>query len=86
MHDEQTLKWFERYGLKKPEHVSHGVTPDDIGDRLRQLKPYAWRLEGNKLIGLTDMGNLVQTIPTDYVLEGRSENGLPRFRKIEIQK
>ena len=51
---------------------------------MKQLKPNSWKLEGNKLIGETEYGPLVQFIPTDRVLTGTDDNGLPIFKQIVI--
>lgn len=81
MHDEKTIQWFIKHGKRPPEHIPHG-TPDVIQDNIRHLRPHSWRLEGNQLIGKTDMGPLVQTISTDYICMGSDENGLPIFKRI----
>jgi hypothetical protein len=52
---------------------------------MRELLPHTWKLEGNKLTGMTEMGPLVQMIPTDYVLKGMDDSGKPIFAKVEIQ-
>lgn len=85
MHSEQELRWFDRHNKRRPESISHGVGPDDIANRMRQLKPHSWKLRGNQLIGMTDMGPLAQTIPTDRILVGTDEHGLPKFRRITVQ-
>lgn len=75
--------FFAKRNLAVPSTVSHG-TEDDISQKLQELKPNSWSLEGNQLIGETEMGRLVQFIPTDYILIG-NENGLPKFRKVDIK-
>lgn len=86
MFSETELKWFDRHNKRRPESISHGVSPDDISGRMRQLKPYSWRLKGNQLIGMTEMGPLVQNIPPDRILVGQDEQGLPRFERVIVQK
>lgn len=66
-----------------PTTTGHG-TEDDIEQNLKRLMPHSWVLEGNQLIGQTDMGKLVQTIPTDVILTGTDSNGLPEFKKIDV--
>lgn len=66
-----------------PTADSHG-TEQEIQENMKQLLPNSWKLEGNRLIGKTELGNLVQTIPTDYILEGTDSEGLPKFRKIVL--
>lgn len=74
---------FRKLDLDPPEATPHG-TPEDITENMKQLMPNSWHLEGNKLIGKTEMGNLVQTIPTDYILTGTDSNNLPIFSKVII--
>ena len=81
--DEETLKLYKQAGVKMPSVEPHG-TEEDIKSKLKQLLPYKWHLEGNKLYGQTDMGTLVQYIPTDYILVGE-DNGLPKLVKVEPQ-
>lgn len=78
MEDKET-KQFEKWGKTPPKHVEHG----DINEKLERLQPTEWRLEGNRLIGETKMGTLVQNIPTNYILKGTDKNGLPIFEKIK---
>ena len=73
--------FWRKYDLPEPAATPHG-TPDAIKGEMKQLMPNSWRLEGNKLIGKTEMGNLVQTIPTDYILSGTDNAGLPVFTKV----
>lgn len=68
--------------MTPPATYPHG-TEEDIRNNLRQLKPDSWRMEGNKLIGMTDMGDLVQYLPTDYICKGTDDNGLPILEKIK---
>lgn len=79
--------YWRKYELPAPETIDHGVhisnNEDDLSDKFTKLLPNEWKLEGNKLIGKTEMGLLVQMIPTDYILEA-TENGLPKFRRVSI--
>lgn len=85
MYNDAELKQFDKLGIKRPEHSSHGVTPNELGERLRRLNIRNWRLEGNQLKGMTDMGPFVQTIPSNYILVGTDENtSLPIFRKVVL--
>lgn len=83
MHDPETLKQFQKWGKEPPTRDVHG-TPEEIANNMRRLLPNTWRMEGNKLIGETDMGQLVQFIPTDVVLTGVTKDGLPKFEKIKL--
>ena len=83
MHNEQELKQYDRWGVRRPEHIPHG-TAEDIRANLKRLETTNWRLEGNKLIADTDQGPLVQFIPTNYVCRGTDEQGLPILDKLEL--
>lgn len=74
--------FFRRFNMPAPSTISHGLE-EDIKEKLTELKPNSWRLEGNKLIGETEMGPLVNFIPTNYILEGTDDNGLPIFRNLD---
>lgn len=84
MWSEDQLKWYDKQDRARPTHISHGINLDDIDKHMKKLQPNSWHLEGNKLTGMTDMGPLTQFIPTDYILEGTDDNGLPKFRKVVI--
>jgi phenylacetate-coenzyme A ligase PaaK-like adenylate-forming protein len=85
MWSDDQLKWYDKQGKARPSHTPHGVTSENIGEHMRELLPHTWKLEGNKLTGMTEMGPLVQMIPTDYVLKGMDDSGKPIFAKVEIQ-
>ena len=70
-------------GIDPPTRDPHG-TLDEISDKMLKLMPHSWKLEGNLLKGQTEMGELVQRIPTDYILIGTDSKGLPKFQKIDI--
>lgn len=74
--------WYERRGVAPPERISHEMTPEDIRDKVQDLHPRNWRAEGNRLFCDTDMGTLVQHIPTDYIFSGMDKKGLPTFRQV----
>lgn len=82
MLDPKTAEQYEKWGKTPPKSQDHG-TDEEIARRMTKLLPHSWRLEGNKLIGETSMGTLVQYIPTDYILVG-VEDGLPKLKKVAI--
>lgn len=84
MFSEDQLKWYDKVNKARPTHIPHGINSEDVGDHMRELKPHSWRLEGNKLIGETDMGPLVQMIPTDYICTGTDDKGLPVLKKVVL--
>lgn len=85
MYNEKELKLYEKLGIKAPESISHGTDLKDFNELARKLKPYSWKLTGNQLRGMTDMGELVQTIPSDRILVGTDEQGMPIFQKVRLQ-
>lgn len=80
--DPKVQKEFEKWKKTPPSVAEHG-TEAEIKEKMTKLMPNSWRLEGNKLIGDTDVGPLVQLIPTDYILKGTDKKGLPIFEKIK---
>ncbi len=70
-------------GLEAPTHSAH-LTDEQIQEHSKRLLPRSWKLEGNKLKGQTDMGELVLFIPTDYILKGTDSEGLPILEKVDI--
>lgn len=74
--------WYQKHGHEPPEHIPHDLTPEDIKHRVKSVRPVNWRAEGNRLIADTDVGELVQFIPTSHIFTGTDEKGLPTFRKI----
>jgi hypothetical protein len=80
--DAKTVSDYEKMGLKLPSSTSHNVTPEEIRARMKRLTTTRWRLAGNQLTCDTEMGELVQTIPTNYILTGEDSEGLPTFKKI----
>ena len=85
MWSDDQLKWFDKQGKARPGTTAHGVTSDNINEHMRELRPTQWKLEGNKLIGQTEMGPLVQFIPTNVILTGTDADNLPIFQDVVIQ-
>ncbi len=77
----EQLADFKNWGQPLPAREAHG-TEDDIRANMKPLQPFNWRLKGNQLIADTEVGELSQTIPTDYILTGTDEQGLPVFKKV----
>lgn len=87
MYDDKELKQFDRWGVKRPTHLPHGVTDtyeNPLSEQLKRLDTSNWKLEGNELVCDTNQGPLRQCIPPDYVCHGTDENGLPILKKIVI--
>jgi hypothetical protein len=75
--------WYTKNNLTPPTTIPHG-TQEDLDQQVMKLKPTSWRLEGNKLIGETEVGPLVNFIPPNYILTGTDENGMPKLKKIDM--
>ena len=75
-------KFYEKAGVAPPSVIPHGLTVDDISKRVEPMKAKSWRQEGNMLIAITDWGEVANPIPTDRLLTGVDDNGLPILTKI----
>ena len=75
---------YEKLGIPEPSHEEH-LDVADIPNRMRRLMPNSWKLQGNELVGMTEMGPLVQRIPPNLILKGTDSKGLPVFEKVVIQ-
>lgn len=75
--------FFRKLDVPLPEAHPHG-SDDEIRANMNRLLPNSWKLEGDQLKGMTSMGELVQKIPTDYILTGVDKNGMPTFKKVII--
>lgn len=84
MWNDAQLKEFDKWNKSRPTNISHGITSENINEHMRQLKPNSWHLRGNMLEGMTDMGMLKQTIPTNVILTG-TDNGLPIFQEVSLK-
>ena len=80
---ERIAAFYRKHGKEPPKSFSHG-TEDDIKAGMQLLKRNSWRLEGNQLIGEFEDGKIAQTSPTDYILTGTGDDGLPIFRKVVL--
>ena len=58
MHDEEEVKLYRKLGISPPTHERH-LTDEQITTGMKRLLPDKWRLEGNMLRGMTEMGELV---------------------------
>lgn len=84
MWSEAQLKWYDKVNKARPTHIPHGTSADDIHKHMKKLQPSKWRQEGNRLIGETEAGTIVQFIPTDVQLKGTDEQGLPILERIVL--
>ncbi len=77
----EEIEQFQQWGKPLPTRDAHG-TPEEIRSNLEQAKPTNWRMEGNKLVADTQFGPLAQYLPTDVILTGTDDEGMPTFRKV----
>lgn len=82
MQNDKADDWYVKHGITPPTTTPHGVSPDDLSEKLKPLKARSWRLEGNRLIAKTDMGEVVNYIDPGVIMTGVDENNLPVFRRI----
>lgn len=77
----EDLKLFQEWQVPLPTREAHG-TETDVRGNLKSLNPTNWRLQGNRLIADTDVGEFSQIIPPTQILTGTDEKGLPTFKKL----
>lgn len=78
--------FFVKRNLPPPTTVSHGLE-DDIREKVTSVNPINWRMEGaGKLVADTDVGRLVQFVPTDLICTGTDSQGKPILAKIGEQQ
>lgn len=77
------IELFKNWQLPLPTRELHG-TPDDIRGNLKSINPRNWRQQGDKLIAETDIGPLINFLPTNIQLQGTDEDGLPTFKKLMV--
>lgn len=85
MHDKKYYApdhdFIRKLGAAPPSAEVHG-TEEEISKNLKRLMPNSWRMEGNQLIGMTDMGPLVQIIDPAYICKGTDAAGLPILERV----
>lgn len=74
--------WYARNNVRPPEQIKHGLSIDDIVEKLKPLELKNWRQEGNRLIADSDVGEVVNPLPANYILTGTDDKGLPIFKKL----
>ena len=81
--EEREQAEFEQMGITPPRVTPH-ASEKDIREYLVPEMPTTWRQEGNQLIGESERGRFVQTIPTNKILIGSDEKGLPIFKDVVL--
>jgi len=74
---------YRKLGIEAPDSTLHG-TEEEIKEQMSKYTPINWKLSGNKLIAYTEIGKVMQKIPTDYICYGIDEKGLPILKKIVV--
>jgi hypothetical protein len=72
---------YDALGVSAPEHLAHG-TDEDIRAHLQIVKPIRWFQRGNELVAETDLGEVVNFLPTNYMLSGTDRDNRPILIKI----
>lgn len=72
---------YEALGVVPPQSFPHG-SDDDIRENMQVAKAKRWFQRGNELVAETDLGEVVNFIPTDMMLTGVDENNLPILKKL----
>lgn len=72
---------YEALGIEPPKHAEHG-SDEDIRKLMVKAVPIRWFQRGNELVAETELGELVNFIPTDMQLTGVDKDNLPVLRKI----
>lgn len=85
---EKELQWYDYHKKPRPSHEEHGVSDTwqaPLSKYIREnypAHPRNWRQEGDLLKCDTDFGELAQRIPTNVILIGEDEQGLPKFKTL----
>lgn len=85
VHSEAFLNWLEKNANVQPYFAAHG-TDEDIQAKMTKLLPKKWTMQGNRLIGETEMGEVTLNTPTDMILISSEPDskGLPQLKKIGV--
>lgn len=75
---------YEALGVEPPKHFEHG-SDANIRANMQRATPIRWFQRGNELVAETELGELVNFIPTDMQLTGVDENNMPILKKIAIK-
>jgi hypothetical protein len=79
--------WYVKHKVAPPEAISHGVEDtlkNPLSEQIPKNRVSKWHLSGNKLIAQTELGEVVNIIPPEYVMRGVDKNNLPILEKIVL--
>lgn len=83
---ERELQWYDKVKKPRPSHEEHGVSDtweqplSEFVQKHYPSNPRNWHMEGNILHCETDIGPFAQRLPTNVILIGEDEQGLPKFK------
>lgn len=80
---EADKKLYQRLGLKMPEHIPH-LTEDELAKRVKVEAHHNWKQEGNQLKCECEVGVHVAFVPTNKMLKGTDDNGMPILTDLSI--
>jgi hypothetical protein len=75
--------FYAKQNVTPPSVAGHG-TEEDVRSKLEPLKLHSWRQEGNLLIAQSELGEVVNHLPTDTILSGLDDKGMPIFAKVKL--
>ena len=75
-------KFYNLNGVEPPTRTIHELSGNDLSQKVKPLSMTNWRQEGNRLIADTEMGQVVNIIPTNCLFAGVDESGKPKLTKI----
>lgn len=78
---EADKKLYSRLGLEQPQHIPH-ITEDELRQRIKIEANHKWSQVGNRLICECEIGKHSTLVPTDVLLKGTDDKGLPILTKI----
>lgn len=77
--------WYDRNGVERPEHIPF-MTEEEMERKFAEIRANTvhgdWKQEGNRLTCNKCNPKHSDTIPTDYLLQGTDERGLPILKKL----
>jgi len=78
----EEIDQFKEWGVPLPTRDVH-IKDEDIAKNMEKAEVKSWRQEGNKLIAETQLGDVVNFLPTDTMLTG-VKNNRPVLTKVRL--
>lgn len=77
--------WYDRHGISRPTHIPF-MTDEELEKKFAQIRSSTvhgnWTQQGNRLTCNKCELRHSDIIPTNYLLQGTDERGLPIFKKL----